>query len=438
MDEEESEFSFKDMFFYCLKKWFVIAVAAVLGVGIGLGVSALRSNKEESYWVSAQFCSLAVFKENNPQQSGSETVFPNPNYSELYSSATSDFQRIMTDSDRIARFVESDLFKTNAAVAFPDENIDTPKGRQVLFGRYFDVISGGTGVNIGVKGEFDTDEKRDAAKNIIRGYAEFAKQEVYESNGSYAHYKDASGEEVGAITISSPLYFISANDLEKGGGLLKASLTGLIAGIVAGVLAVVVIYMIDGRVKSPSVLPVGGELLAKVKEDELKRDAVLRIAGKTKDDKMLLVASPEYDGFTEALSKALAHEFAAAGLKTLYVDFSSGSDGGEISEFYAGKAAADVVSKSDGYDSIGSKNRQNVTVLMSKKEKFASLKNEYDKIVVAYTDVGDGAAVALGGVSDKVLYVINQKATKLKKLKNLATDVDNPVAEIGAYIHNSI
>ena len=75
---------------------------------------------------------------------------------------------------------------------------------------------------------------------------------------------------------------------------------------------------------------------------------------------------------------------------------------------------------------------------MSKKEKFASLKNEYDKIVVAYTDVGDGAAVALGGVSDKVLYVINQKATKLKKLKNLATDVDNPVAEIGAYIHNSI
>ncbi len=435
MEDEESEFSFKDLFFYCVKKWFIILVAAIIGMGIGFGVAALKSTDEESYRVSAVFCSLEVFRENN-EPIDTDGISLNPEYQTLYDSAASEFRRIMTDTEGIAGFVEGETFKTNAAIAFPNEKIDTPKDRQVLFNQNFETVASGNAFNVGIKGAFDTDEKRAAAKNLIKGYAEFATERVYDSNAKLREYRN--GNETGAITVSSPIYFLNANDLETGGGLIKTALTGLAIGLVAGIIIAVIIYMVDPRVKSLAGVNAGGELIAKVKQDELKREAVLRIAGKTKDDKMLLIASPEYDGFTDALAKAVSHEFAAAGLKTLYVDFSGGSDGGEISDFYSGKAVSEVVTKADGYDSVGSKNRANVAALMSKKEKFATLKDEYDKVVVSYSDGSDGGAVALGDVSDKVLYVINQKSVKLKNFQALITDIDKKDAEIGTYVHNSI
>ena len=439
MEDEESEFSFKDLFFYCIKKWFIIVIAAVVGVGIGLVTTLLKSQDEESYRVSAVFCSLDVFKTNNPQmQTDGTIIILESDYPALYNSATEQFRRIMTESERMAAFVETDSFKLNAEKAFPGSSIATAKDRQVLFSKNFEVVASGIAFNIGIKGEFDTDEKRTAAKALIRDYTEQAREAVYKVNTALRDYKNINGDPTDAITVSEPIYFLSNNDLEKGGGLMKNALMGLVIGLVAGIIVTVIIYIADPRIKSVSAIGVGGELIAKVKEDELKREAVLRVAGKTKDDKMLLIASPEYDGFTEALSKAVAHEFAAAGLNTLYVDFSGGADGGEISEFFAGKDIKDVVTTSDGYDGIGSKSRANVTALMSKKEKFASLKDVYDKIVVAYSDSSDGGAVALGDVSDKILYVINQKSTKLKNLQALAIDVNKRESELGTYIHNSI
>ncbi len=435
MEDEESEFSFKDLFFYCIKKWFIIVVAAVLGMGIGFGIAALKSTDEESYRVSAVFCSLEVFRENY-EPIATEGITIEFEYPKLYDSAASEFRRIMTETDGIASFVETDTFKTNAAVAFPNKSIDTPKERQIVFNQNIEMVASGNAFNVGIRGAFDTDEKRAAAKNLISGYAEFATERVYDSNDKLRYYKN--GNETGAITVSSPIYFLTANELEKDGGLLKTALMGFAVGLVAGIIITLIIYMVDPRVKSVSCINVGGELIAKVKQDELKRDAVLRIAGKTKNDKMLLIASPEYDGFTDALAKAVSHEFAAAGLKTLYVDFSGGADGGEISDFYSGKAISEVITTADGYDSVGSKNRASITALMSKKEKFASLKNDYDKIVVSYADSSDGGAVALGDVSDKVLYVINQKVTKLKNLQALTVDIDKREAEIGTYVHNSI
>lgn len=435
MEDEESEFSFKDLFFYCVKKWFVILVAAILGMGLGFGIAALKSTDEESYRVSAVFCSLEVFRENY-EPIDTEGITIEFEYPKLYDSATSEFRRIMTGTDGIAEFVETDAFKTNVAVAFPNAKIDTPKDRQVLFNQNFEMVASGNAFNVGISGEFNTDEKRVAAKNLIKGYAEFATERVYDSNAKLRDY--INGNEKGAITVSAPIYFLTANDLEKDGGLIKTALIGLAIGFVVGIIIAVVIYMVDPRVKSLACVNTGGELIAKVKQDELKREAVLRIAGKTKDDKMLLIASPEYDGFTDALAKAVSHEFAAAGLKTLYVDFSGGSEGGEISDFYSGKAVSEVVTKADGFDSVGSKNRANIAALMSKKEKFATLKDEYDKVVVSYSDNSDGGAVALGDVSDKVLYVINQKSVKLKNFQALITDIDKKEAELGTYVHNSI
>ena len=442
MEEEEKEFSFADLFFYCIKKWFIVAVAAVIGIVAGLAVWFFQKDRDEYYRVSVAFCSLEVYKYNNPTSSD-PPIQLEPEYSVLYSSATDNFRRIMTSTETIAEFVNTSDFVVNIAKAFPKSvsNIDelTEKDCQVLFTKNVSLITSGFVFNAGISGEFDTDEKREAAKAILTSYAEFAKSKVYESNPSLKTYTDTDGNEIGAISVSNPIFYITDAALSEDNGVLNKIIMGFLIGFVIGAVAVIVIYFIDPRVKSPASLTIGGEIIAKTKDSSLKREAVLRIAGKTKDEKMLLVASPEQSEFTDSFARAVAGEFAAAGLRTLYVDFSGKeADGEGIKDFFGGKAIADVVTKEDGYDTVTANSREDVISLMSKKEKFVTLKDDYDKIVVAYADSADGGAVALGGVVDKVVYVINQKITKRKNLEILESDIDNREAEIGIYIHNAI
>ena len=317
MEDEEVEFSFKDLAVYCLKKWFIVLIVAAVGLCAGLIMTLFRSVNTESYRVAAEFCSFEIYLKNNPDISDREYAPTS------YSNTATEAMRSMSSASCIAQFINSEIFTTEAIKAFPDAKIDSEKDRQSLFNGSVEVVSGGNGFNVGIQGEFDTAAKRDAAKKLVKGYALFARDVVYGANSKLASYQDDSSNVVGAITVSDPFYYIAADtDMAVSGGLTKNILVGLVAGFVIGVAAVVIIYCADPRVKSIKAVSYAGEVVAKTKGDELNASAVSRIAGKTKSDKILLVASPEDNAFTEVLSKAVAFEFAAAGLKTLYVDFS--------------------------------------------------------------------------------------------------------------------
>ena len=65
MEDEEVEFSFKDLAVYCLKKWFIVLIVAAVGLCAGLIMTLFRSVNTESYRVAAEFCSFEIYLKNN-------------------------------------------------------------------------------------------------------------------------------------------------------------------------------------------------------------------------------------------------------------------------------------------------------------------------------------------------------------------------------------
>ncbi|MDR2202685.1 MAG: hypothetical protein LBP26_08045 [Clostridiales bacterium] len=438
---EDREFSFADMFFYCIKRWFIAAAVALAVAAVFVGFNLDRGVKTDKLQISAAFCDIETYLHNSVV-SGDNLALDS-----VYRNVASRAMRAMASNEVRAEFLGDEQAKARLRLIFNIKVDAKDSAYADAFSANFTVSPSESSIYVTVSGVFDAEGKEAAAKALLNDYMTVARKFAYKDNTLLEKYTDPLDEPVAAIEIHGAAKYlptgedVAAADKKSERGLLANIALGLITGVICGAAAVIVIYFADPRLKSFAALGSdAGELIAKTDGDSIDSAAVTRVAALVRDKKVLAAVSPLDGGFCAAFASAVAKTFRDAGVKALFIDFTgaAGIEGaGSVGDYLDGKKLPELLPDS-AMPALNSKSPGEWTKLLSKKDRFAELKTHFDKIIIAYSGSYEGGAAVIGGVSDAAVMTVSAKNTKRSDAARTAADLGGRGKVLGTYIYKSL
>lgn len=382
-----------------------------------------KTNYSDSFQGSAAYCNVEDYIKSLPGSEGNDAI------NSLYDTASKRTMSDLNSNEIKDEFLKSADVIAAFKIAFPKKKDTNKADYSYELKRYFDFKNVGVYFYVTVRGTFENDAQRANAKLLADSYIKLAVKSVVPNN-------DTAAIKLVTITEAVPDYTGEAAILQRGYGI--DFLIGLGVGVVVGFIAVIIVYFADLRVKSyESVSGFTGELIAKDKDESIDKKKARYLSAKMMNDKSLFVCSFNNAPYGSGAAKAVAVELANCGLKTLLIDFSDKSNAKEnIGAFLAG---ADVLPKeTDGVARFGAGSESDWFLLINKKERFESLAEKYEKVVIFCPENNDGSAAVIEKYADKITYIIDQKNIRLKHVKKVVCAINRPEASIGTVIHNPI
>lgn len=423
----EKEFSFGEMFKYCCRKWLIILVAAVIGCGAFSVYSYVFKNRTDivSYSGNATIASI-------------NTLYPEINSAidkELYGNIIIEYNQNL---DRALNIMSTSGLKNTVYTMVKD--LYTPikaeqtSGVEREFYNSLRVVKTAISIDVSFISRDKTDAEIELVKKIVDVYLIEAISAVQIDNPVF---KPEKAIVKSALVESSEIITNDGKILggDAAGGKASDILIGLVGGLVAGVFITIVVYFVDRRVKSyEDISYISGEkLLGVVYGGENsaicpKIDAVID----EKKAKTVLITSDE------SLSYSLGNEYckycASAGYKTLMVDF-SGKYGGKAGDFSRLLTGGKIPMTEDGYFAaytcIGE-----WASLLSSKEQFTEIKKGFDRVVIVYDYIHDGALAVIGQVCDGAVLAVQQSTSCRRVIYDLADELNGIDKMVGAVIFN--
>lgn len=412
------ELSFSEMFRYCLRKWLVIAIIAVVGAASGLlyTVFSAPTNKVV-YEGVATLGSMSKFEFDSAGDKEDSSI---SKYNIIVNRALG----VMTMSG-IKDAVFNEMRGEIKTVKKLDRDLDAEK----LFYESVSVTRGEHYVTVRVAMAGETDGEIALYIKIAERYLQLA--------------RDAAKNDSPEIKTDEQLYLSNptrswAADAENnsGRGLIMGIVLGLLGGAVLGLLVTVIVYFADRRVKSFADIAAisGNRLLAVCKNNELESvcpriDAVMSAENK----KCLLVTSA--GGTNGVLSERFAEYSSLSGRKTLVMRFGgAGADVG-LAGYLTGKDADSACEKSSsGVYVMEMKGIDDWVRLLACRERFEQLRAEFDRIILDAEYKADGMLSVLGEIADAYVVGVEQQSVQLSVLYGLADEIGCPQKACGAVI----
>ncbi|MCL2848103.1 MAG: hypothetical protein FWE13_05090 [Firmicutes bacterium] len=398
MDKEvleiETNFSFRELFFYALKRWYVLVVLTLVGLISGAAFAAITVRPPEvaRYRVDLNF------------------VLADDTWLEVFRLDTERAIKAMQNYTLVDEFIRDEY---NSLLISRLTN-----GNQRRFINRLNISWGYVNVNI----VFDKDTRSNInsayIKDFLNAYAAFLMETVYEHVpsfmlSSFGAVNLRGARRVGVINNEHtiPMHFILRIALGLGGGI---------------VLAFVVVFLwfiLDPKLKSIEWLENRGlEVLEdlSVGSSDIKNSQLVTVTAKLSNYKTILVSDVEgsnLDNFVAKLSEIyLNNDYNILVIDTIKA-------GGKFREVFGGKS----VEIDKNINRLEFFNSSDWMLLARNKEHFNKLTTNFDKvIIVACNEVGDFTYAS--SIAETAICIIDKDTAKTKNIikfvNNLSGDAD--------------
>lgn len=403
----EQEFSFKELFLYCLRRWYLLVIIFLLSISGFVGYSLINS-KPTNIFVSQGTITVKSIDEFKLEGEDLGLSY------------------YATISQRAVNFMLAESVKTRVFEKYCDQLYPTVSRaeKQRLFTSEFKAEkTTDYGITVSFARSYKDDKDKALTKEVVSYYMS---QAVIESVQDSALLD-------GKLT-SSALYevlYVSPDGFSGQIDLTTALLMGGGVGLVLGGLVCLSIFFIDPKIKSfKAISYFAGECLGVIRKDEdwEKCSVDFDTYFHAKGSKIIALTNSN-SHHDKAVAETFASGSVNAGRKVLLINMGETDN---FSKFLLGEAA---IEKIDEYDILTYSDTQQWTKLLSQEKKFHDLSARYDKVIIDIPNNNDGTVGIVTFISDSVVISINQGTTQKKEFLNLCRQLSKEKLA-GVVIHS--
>ena len=415
MDQElDQGIDLKSIFFYCIKRWFVFVLIAVL-CAAGAGIYAiLFEEKAVRVQASAYLCDINAYADTVPGRSNEIII-------ESYHNHIARAVDAMVSADNAMLFLEDAGYKemlTQLSV------ISKKKPLQFL---REDVRVGWQTSKVFVICEIDDPKKVEDIKTLLDAYLEFLISRAYGASSMFAEV-DANGGE--AVTVFAAQH-IGTTITKK--SFLSTALTGGMAGALAAAVLVVLWYYIDPKIKSINELTrFGFPVLKQIQDNQFVEEDLVYLTVKFKDEKRVCVVEPD-GAQIGSFCRKLTEVWQEAGKKILWID--GNSTGGKFNDYLYGAGLTASISLKEGIPALVFSASSDWMYLESKKERLTALYTLYDKIIFSCNADETDALAVISGQCDSAVCILDKKLAKTKNIRKVCERMSESVKKVGSVVY---
>ncbi len=294
----EKEFSITKYLKYVVRKWLVVLLCFVLGIGAAVIISVISDSNKMQIYEGSIVVNFNEYVEAN--RVGASEPITDGEYS-LYDSNVSTLLNNVINGD-----LKNKTYEAVKEEVYPSLSA---KQRETEFFKNFIVRRDGMTLSVGFVYECRTEEDVKIAKGVVNEWLSLAIERIKHSDPVFNVDDNGPATVVEAdreYDVSHEDYSKLVGDLE-GQSLVSLIVIGAIAGLVIGVVVATVIYALDKRIKSvDDLLPDGKNKVLSASAEFATEEAFINLyaAAFDKNVKKLLLAF--------ACDEAKADDFANA------------------------------------------------------------------------------------------------------------------------------
>ena len=412
----EQEFSVKEILFYCLRRWYIFVLAAVLFGVAGVALFFTGGNKKEivRYETTATICNLETFtKESGLVEQ--ELIIAS------WDEQTRRAMDAMWFGHNIRNFTES---TENAALtdklAKGANRTEFLSKRLRHDGKSYQIVIG-----------YETSDTKESAAditNLLNAYAAFVRARALEDAVDLGKMNPDD-----AIVLTAAVY--DSTTVIKG-SVVESSAYWVIGGIAVGAVLVLALYYIDPKLKSArEVERYGFPVLAKIPDAKIGSEELAPLLTGLAGTKNICVSEPDGTRLSDFCASLTAC-IAATGNRVLWLDARKTEDGaGRFRDYLFGAELARCVTQRNGIDKMTFTDAGDVLSLSTRKERFDALSATYDKIIISVDASVPGSVAAVAAHCDSVICVLDKRIAKTAHLKYFCAGLGDSVKRVGAILY---
>lgn len=430
----EQEFSFKEIVYYILRKWFIVAIAIIIGCGSMLFYNLTRVKK--NLWI---FEGALLY---NKEFSSSDLEGNSFNAAwEMYKLKRTNTFDIMMSNDvymQVFNSVGVELYKNESESAnfFKDIFVSTNNSTlKVVFAYPVQ------------------DAKQEAfAKEVVKVFLSAATKAAKDFDPSL---NDSDGIIVGSVSRNLNIdAYAKQFNISTPTSMVMDSLIGCLIGFILGGVLVCLIYFIDPKIKSYRSISsiTGNNLLGLIDKTSDKKVVYNQIATRLdivnlkRGGKVICITSPNVDGSVSEVANFVAEHDAKLDHKTLLLSFSCDVELEKVAKLgfkdyiENGAKLEEVISTAkNGFDIIIPNGSNAWFKLLKNIDLFEALIAKYDKVIIDLPHNSDDCSIdVLTSVSDLILIIVNQENVRIKDITKLVVNITDPQEKIVGVVLHSI
>ena len=407
----EQDLSIKDILLYCVKRWYVFLLSAVL-CGVVGAVSAAFSEKETMrYGASAYICDFETF------QAATNSELTDLEVKTSYEEQAARALDAMVSGDNAMRFLENPahrslvekLSRASNLLGYLEENLEL----------------GWRPYRIAIWIETDGKVREQEIKDLLNAYAVFMQERAYERAEVFAGMKSA-----GAVAVAQAEYIGSTTEKKS---FAQTILVYFIGGLAAAAVLTLALYFIDPKMKSANEPErLGFPVLAKIPDRQFTEKEVSGLLVKLDKAKRICVAEPD-GSESDNFCKSLASIWQSSGYSVLWINGCVA--GGRFKNYLSGAAIEGCLEEKAGIHTMAFSSFGDGLSLSPNKERLDALDKIYGKIIFSCRTDIPGAAAAVSAHCDSVVCMIDRNKAKTKNIRRLRSQLSENVQRPGAVVY---
>ncbi|MCL2796745.1 MAG: hypothetical protein FWD58_01645 [Firmicutes bacterium] len=417
----EQELSIKEILWYCLRRWYIFVLGAVVCgvVGVALYYTNDYGKQVARYEAGAAICKLEAFA---PQSEFTEQELIRASWEEQTARAVN----ALWFEHNTRNFTEvpanAALVKTLSKSA--THQVEFLAKRLTFNGKSYQIIVGYE--------TSDPKEKADDIKALLDAYVAYIRGCALDDAKVLAQMGTDE-----AIAVFEARY-IGATPVKKS-SLTQSVLPWVLGGIAAAAAMALLLYFVfDPRLKGANEVERRGfKVEAKLADREFLAEELAGLIVALDEAKRICVANPDgADAELGSFCSSLSAAAAAVGNRVLWIDGSGANNtAGKFAEYLFGAPLERCVSKRDGFDVTAFTQKGDFLSFSPKSERIRALTEQYDKVIISVDAKLSGAVTATCGVSDAAVCVLNRQKAKSANLKRLGREVGERITKAVAVLY---
>jgi len=422
--EKESHFSFKDLFLYVLKRWYIAVAILILGIvgGIIVAVVTVRSSEFTMHQVSVQIVEFSTYARLRHEVLNEQDLGEVGNYNSFRdrSSRAIDAMRMATNVDE---FLETASHRNLVSNLTPGD-LRRYMINNITF-TFTPAVFNVTYVHEGGFADYNH------IVEFLDAYATFLLGRVHDT--VHAFYNLAQAGHPGVSATPARRVATVPNETSALTHYSSRILLGLVAGCLVALLVLCTMYFLDPKVKSLAELErIGFTMLDTMHGDMFGLEYFKGLTASLANAKCVVLTESGGDkinAFTERLAKI----YAEYTYKVLWID-ANGVTGGKFKSFMLGESSADSIS--DGVDKVAFSSEGDWLLLSKSEERLNALKNKYDKIIFTVPNFS-GSIYQACQQADVMVCIADKQLVKTKEARTVYECLDDTLTHKGMVVYNT-
>ena len=334
--ETEKEFSFRSYFVYAMRKWIILALCILIGVGAGV------------------YYSLA-YKTTNIVMYEGTISFDVAEYGNLYYTKAELSEGAYNICEAKGRSIidvafmpklKSDVYDAVKTKVYPKEKKETERLKKFLKNLK---VTRDSNFSVRVDFAYDItrDEDKEVAYLVVATYTSLAKNDIYAANPGLRVKNEEAIEsgEGGKVIIESPIgvnydtaEFSDLTQSNSKPSLVTSVLVGALGGFVAAIVVVMLTYVCDKRIKRLQyVVSDEDARVFSSGSDPYADGSLVKLATAATSENIgsLMVASVGTDEEAVKYAAAFADALSSTGREVRFVEFGEGKE--DWKKYFAGE-----------------------------------------------------------------------------------------------------